>query len=285
MESQVKAIKEECGKLRHVSVFFERRNFIIKNYHVLSGYVHMILEFDKKEVQIESANCGYYGAGPIASVEVLAMLGLNKEMMEFLIYKNHALDFDVDGQNPYNIDTSSLFYSSVEPNKGNTSIKNRIECNQNISIDMERRKIRIYNPQRTCWRGFLNLLSYMENIRMEYYIGLNNPLEGGLYIGKGFDRELRLAVDKPDIRGTDHVNLCLFGSNFSVVCLIDKEDEVPVIEATYLALTGTRLFTDEKYPLYLHKKLSIGEVVRILKNKNQEFYDRIEIEPINKGKR
>lgn len=77
---QMGRIKKECGELRHVSVFFENYNFIIKNYRPMSRGVHLILEFEKKEVQIESANCGYGGGGSGASVELLTILGLDKSL-------------------------------------------------------------------------------------------------------------------------------------------------------------------------------------------------------------
>lgn len=285
VSEQVGRIKEECGELRHVSVFFENYNFIIKNYRPMSRGVHLILEFEKKEVQIESANCGYGGGGPGASVELLAMLGLDKDHVEELFYCNDAIDFDVKNGAIYNLDTSQLFFSSVRKKGRDKSLKNKIEHNKNVSADLEMMKVTIYNPQRTCWNGFLNLLSYMENIQMEYYIGPNSPLEGGLYIGKGFDREFQWGPDKPDIKGTEHVNLCLVGSNFSVVCLIDRKYEVQVIESTYLSLTGGRLFENGRYHLQLDKKNVLKELLKMFRNKNPEVHDIVTITGEQAGKR
>lgn len=277
VSGQVAEIKEGCGRLKHVTIFFENYNFIIKKYKLLSNAVHMILKFEEKEVQIESANCGYGGGGPNASVSVLTMLGLKKDCAERLIFYNDAVDFAVNGDEIGEIDTSLLFFPDIRQRKSDKSLNNKIEHNKNISVDLEKKHVRIYNPQRTCWIGFLNLLSYMEDIRMEYYIGKNSPLESGLYIGKGFDKELGFGIDRPDVKGTEHVNLCLSGSNFKVACLIDKEYEVQVIEAAYLALTGTCLFACGRYQLQFDRKHAIKEILGVLFQREQEIHDVITI--------
>lgn len=282
--AQVTKIKESSGELKHVTVFFENCNFITKKYHLLSGGVHMILEFENIEVQIESANCGYAGGEPNAAVDVLTGLGMEKKIIEELIFYNDAVDLRIKDGHIGRIDTTVLFYPSIRKSGTDRSQYNKIECDKNVLIDLENRKVLIYNPQRTCWNGFLNLLSYMDNIKFEYYIGPNSPLEGGLYIGKGFDRELRWSYDRPDIEGTEHVNLCLYGNNFSVVCLIDREYEAEVIEAVYLALTGKRLVPKKKIQIQLSNKSRIKLLYETLNNKKLEKHETIMIERTQMGK-
>ena len=281
--SRVKEIQEDCGDLKHVTLFFERRNFILKKYHLLSSGVHMVLEFEEKEVQIESANCGYCGGGPTASVEVLTMLGLEKRIVEELVFCYDALDFDVNNRVIGNVDTSLLFYPATKYDERDKSFYNKIEISSDISIDLEKRKVWVYNPQRNFWNGFLNLLSYMDDIQMEYYIGPNSPLEGGVCIGNGFNRELKWGPDKPDIKGTEHVNLCLTGSNFTIVCFIDREYEKLVIDAIYLSLTGESLFLETSYAKELGRGTIFRELFRLLRTKKQEIYNVISIDKKQMG--
>ena len=228
----------ECGKIRHVTIFFESSNFLITKYEMLSAWVHMVLEFDDLEIQIESLNCGYVGAGPNCAIRLLKRLGLPEMQLTPLIHENHAISFRVLGGEIHELNTYQLFYD-VEPIcYKNNALRNKIHGNENVDIDLQEKLIRFYNPQRTNWMGFLNLLNYMENIEFEYYIGEKSLLDRGLYIGSG---GFRNGIKDKDIKGTVHCNLYLTGANFNVSCLIDREYEVEVIEAVYLALTGKRL--------------------------------------------
>ena len=85
----------------------------------------------------------------------------------------------------------------------------------------------------------------MEDMEFEYYIGTDSPLEGGIHVSKEIDRVFRFyGMDKPDIKGIEQVNLLLTGSNFSVACWIDKNDEWLVIEKyCILRLLGRKLFS------------------------------------------
>lgn len=284
VERQVDALKEECGKLEHVTIFFDNYNFIIKKYRLLSNNVHMILEFEKKEIQIESANCGYGGAGPSAAVSVLKMFGLDEKKLEELIHHYDAVDFKVSGEEIYDIDTYFLFYSRKPRNVDSKSLRSKIEHNRNVSVDLEKRKILIYNPQRTCWSGFINLINYMDNVQMEYYIGERSTLEGGLYLGRDSIRVIQNGSNEPDMKGIEHVNLCLHGDNFDISCLIDRECEVQVIESTYLALTGKELLIKERHQLQMDKKTAIRDLFRMFFNKESEAYALIPITRTEVGK-
>lgn len=117
------------------------------------------------------------------------------------------------------IKTSYLFYPPVRYSENEKGLCDKIREDQNVSVKIVDREVQIYNPQRTCWNGFLNLLSYMEHMEMEYYIGDNSPLECGLYLEKKFLADLHTEHDEMDIKGIEHVNLLLEGSNFRVVFL------------------------------------------------------------------
>lgn len=277
---EIKKIFKEEWKLRYVTVFFEKTNFLMTKYTLLSNSVHLILEMeDETQVQVESANCGYNGEGPRTTVFILKKFGVNLEEIESVIYRNDAVKFAVENGKIIwsTLRTDYLFYPRIRECAEDSSFYNKIPVDKNVRIDLEKRKVLLYNPQRVCWGGFMNMLTQLKNTEMEYYFGEKSPLENGLYLGKGFNRELLCGVDKPDIEGIEHVNLVFSGENIKVVCLIDRDYEEEVVESVYLALTGKRLF--KKSRSLVMKKKDIFQMIwkNMFSEKNSEIYGKKKI--------
>lgn len=247
VKTQVEKYMESAGQLTHVTVFFDNYNFLLTQYELLSPFVHMVLEFENLEMQIESVNCGYAGSGPNAAVRIMELAGISRDYAETLFFANRALDFEVWEGTVGKINTYCLFYTPGPTNYYKESeLENKIVCDGNVEVILNEKKVRLYNPQRTNWRGFINLLAYVDNLKMEYYIGENSPLDRGLYFGGDFGDVLRGRGNSLDIKGAEHSNLYLHGDNFNIACFIDRRYEIQVIEAVYLALTGKRLFKRQK---------------------------------------
>ena len=272
-KEEAKELVQEYASLSKVTVFFDNSNFLLTKYRPLSNGVHLILEFeDKRELHIENSNCGYYGNGPRATVDILGAFGLGKckSEVENLVCKYDALQFSVENNQviPGTIYVPLLFYSGIRYNISDKSLRNKIVLDRNVSIDLVKRKVMFYNPQRHSWKGFLNLLGYMDEIEIEYYIGENSPLEGYLYLEKDF----RQGFATPDISGVNHVNLIIHGANFDVVCLVDKRCEVQVIDSVYLALTGENLFVSEQYNVLLKRESRITKLLKPHRTKEKDFH-------------
>ena len=93
----------------------------------------------------------------------------------------------------------------------------------------------------------------------------------------------RIGYDKLNITGIEHVNLLLEGSNFRVVCFIDRACENEVIEAVYLALTGKRLFgSDSIEQVIIKKKLKIKNLLVVWCKDVKEKYDSINIQDLRR---
>lgn len=279
-EKKIKELIKETWHLKYVTVFFEKANFLVTKYIPLSNSVHLILEMeDETEIHIEAANCGYGGTGPNTTLDILELFGLNRREMEEVIYINDAVKFSVkDGKVIWStLDTEYLFYPRIREGRDLVAFYNKIPVDKNVRIDLEKKKVWVFNPQRVCWNGFLNLLTYMEELEMEYYFGKESLLENGLYLGEGFNKELMRGTENPDICGVEHVNLILYGANFRVVCLIDREYEEEVVEALYLGLTGKRLFKRKK-DLIGNERCGIREILKVLfEDKEDKVYDKVKI--------
>lgn len=248
--SQMEQYISSSGKLKSVTVFFDNCNFLITKYELLSPSVHMVLEFEKREIQIEGINCGYVGGGPNTSIRLMKKLGLPKQQIEPLFHGNRAISFAVDGEEIYNLCTYQLFCEKQPCSLKNELVTNCIRLTNDVSVLLDEKLVRLYNPQRTNWRGFINLMGYMKNIQMEYYIGNSSPLDGRIYLGTGAFGTFRQGMDNVDLDGIQHCNLYLSGDNFNISCLIDRNCEKEVIEAVYLTLTGKILRLDKKISKY-----------------------------------
>lgn len=279
MREEIESVQKEYSVLSNVTIFFHNENFLITKYKPLSNDVRMILEFkDGGQLHIEGTNCGYGGMGPDASVVVLRMFGMNRTEMERLIFYYDALQFKVtDGKAVSgSVKMPMLFYPDFRFKSNDDSFKNMIMTTKNVSVDLVNGKVIFYNPQRNCWNGFLSLLSYAGRIEMEYFIGDNSPLAGGFRVKKQ-----KPGRNVPDSTGTEHVNLILHGDKFSVVCLIDREDEIHVIDSVYLALTGRHLFKSERYDILVTgmSPFKIAEnIFKKNRKKKYKIYDREDIE-------
>lgn len=275
-EIQIENNIEEYGKLEHATVYFNNYNFILSKYEIMSQKVHMILECSEMQIQIESANCGYQGGGPTATISILTTFGLKKNEIERLVWTSRALDFSViDGQ-IYHICTDEIF-SGLNYSNPKWIENNKFEGSKNISVDLMKRKIRFFNPQRHDMVVFFRLLNGMSNKEMEYYIGEECPLEEGLYIGREVKENLFRLNDAADLKGVEHVNLVISGDECKIVCLIDRDEEVETINMIYRTLAGKDLFENFYLPLTASLKDVWKAVVRVWRNKNYELHDVVSI--------
>lgn len=279
--NEIKERISQVSDLKYVAVFFENANFLVTKYRPLSNGVCMILELeDQTELHIEGANCGYGGGGPHATLKILRMFGLEENYLERLVFENDAVQFCVNDKKivTRSINTTYLFYPKIRETSADKSMRNKIRIDRNVDVDLRNAKVMIYNPHRSCFKGMLNLLGYMDDIEFEYYLGSNSSLEGGLHLEKKFNSALYNGIDKPDLKGIEHVNLVLKGENLKVICWIDRADEKAVIESIYLSLTGERLFENRDD---WKKDISVWDmckrIIKSFKKRPQEIYGKKEI--------
>lgn len=285
----IRGLKDKYAGLCRVTAFFESTNFLTTHDQILSENIHLVLDFsDGREMQIESASCGYGGQGAKTTLVILETFGVKDERISDLILTHDAVSFRVspEGNVQYEtLDLSAVFLPAIRCCHEGPTNKNMIVLDRNVDISLTNKKVLMYNPQRNNWKGMLNLSSFIKNMEFEYYIGDNSPLENRYYIGEGFNSGLRYGPDRPDIDGAEHVNLVLRGSNFRIACLIDRQCEWEIIESAFLALTGhllptcisteTQEFTKQwikrLYSGYreYHEKINISQFRRSKGEKNE----------------
>ena len=270
-------LKNEYTNLSYVTVFFECTNFLTTHDQILSENVHLILDFAAgKELQIESANCGYVGKGPNTTLKILKVFGIEDERLSDLIRTHDAVSFGVspEGNVQYEtLDLSAIFLPTIRYRQEYPPHEKMVKLDRNVDVSLVNKKVLMYNPQRNSWKGMLNLACFIRNMEFEYYIGDNSPLENRYYIGSGFNKGLHHGVDRPDIEGAVHVNLVLRGDNFRIACLIDRQVEHKVIESAFLTFTGSPLPTEYSSP----QKGLIERLLKRERDENREYHEKINI--------
>ena len=240
--------------------------------------VHLVLECDNAQLQIENANCGYWGAGPGATVSILEAFGLNAKEMEGIVSEHVALDFYVghDLSVRYE-DTFELFGAGIGNPQRYMNKADKIFRDRNIQVDLKERKIFWYNPQRHEYIGFLRLLANLEPLTMEYYIGECSPLENGMFIDGLFEEKTNQQLFPIDLTGVKHVNLVFYSDKATVACLIDKAEEKQVINSIYHALSGEHLLDARLLNPFAEGRHVIKNLFWYWKNHKKELQGKQEI--------
>lgn len=282
---EFKKIWKSDWKLKKVTSFFFSPNFLITEYPIRHD-VGLVLEtYDKKQIHM-AIGCGYVGTAPKAAVEVIAhcLKGYadknNIRQIEELMLYHDAICFELNEKGEIkqrSIDTSFLFYPNIRNRKDlltgqrldEYKYKNKIQQGVNFEISYGQQVMWFYNPQRHCFAGFINLISYMENITMEYHFGKKPYLFWEYDVKEREKYDEVFCKQKKDIRGIDHVNLIIEGDfsgrRYTVCCLIDRKEEVAFTETVYMALTGERLFSENNL---------FREVINLFRH---DFYDKLTI--------
>lgn len=269
-------LKNWFGELSKVTVFFDNENFLITDYTPLSLSVHTILEDNKhNELHIQDCNCGYSGTGPSETVRLLKKLGLQNEEKEIkeIIYLNDGVQFKVENNYilPYTVNHTICFRSPIRQDKL------KIELGGNVHTDIVKRKVIFINPQYHYFFGFLNFLKNINVSTFEYYMGENSPIES--YLDVNSLKDARFYTELPNLKGIKHVNLLLKSEDIEIICLVDKANEMQIINAIYLALTNTNLFSSERYDINIKPKNKLKSLLKELfppkKNRDKPIHDTI----------
>lgn len=267
VQAKFDEIRSEYSQFKRIAVFFENTNFLATEFTPMTLSVNMILEdTDSNQIHIEGCNCGYGGQGPSATVKLLVGLGINKETAAQLVYHNDGLLFELNEDGDIvkdSIDTSVFFQSNIR----DASTHNSINLDANVNVDLLKRKVMLFNPQYHCFRELLRLLTQIKPVSFEYYIGENSPLENYYCVEGLYD--LYPHNKRPDFTGLEHVNLIIRGENIEISFLIDRQCEVQVIDAIFMAIKHETLFPKDRFQLKLIQKKSFIDYVREIFRTNQ----------------
>lgn len=266
----VKGFKEyvkEGDELIKATVFFLQENFVVTKYIPLSSRVTLILEFkDGKELHVESTNCGYIGTGPNATVEILEYFypHLKSTFKKHIIdYQLPAYSFSFKNKEIFDISNDYIFNISTQ-NKGEDSRFKIIE-DVNVSMDFQNRTLILYNPQRHCFRGLINLLGYLRDVRISYCLGIDEGLDVAYRITPSITKTQ--TPNHRDTYNTSHVCLKIASKELNIMCYVEEKYEKVFIESILLVFG----ILDEEIANYKVSK-------SLFKKKKETIWKYVEIE-------
>ena len=220
---------KEDDELIKATVFFLQENFIITKYIPLSSRVNLILEFkDGKELHIESANCGYIGSGPKATFDILSYFYSDLvETFEKYILKNPLPAYSFSFKNKEINGISNEYIFNIPTQTKENDLKFKIVKDVNVAMDFQNRSLILYNPQRHCYRGLINLLGYLSDVRISYCLGIDEGIEVAYQIKPSNIK----SQDCRDIYNTSHVCLKIESKELNIMCYVEEKYEKVFIES------------------------------------------------------
>ena len=283
---------DDFKPIKKITVFFDSNNFLITPYKVDDTYVHMVLEnWNEQQLHINNMNCGYGGEGPSTTAKLLKYVGVDEEYAEKLkFYDGFQINFDENGKFIKSDILNDVFFG--DRRRGIYEFY----LDDYTYIDLNSRKVYLINPQIANFLGLLKLIDKMKPNEMEYYIGENSPLENGFRFEEDFKvfKDKYFKYNRDIIRGVKDVNLIIRGELFDVICLVNKNDLMVLINSIYMYIFKRSLFENRVLGNYITavsvEKFKISSIViyylKKLINKNENYiHEVIKFEGLNKERR
>ena len=283
---------DDFKPIKKITVFFDSNNFLITPYKVDDTYVHMVLEnWNEQQLHINNMNCGYGGEGPSTTAKLLKYVGVDEEYAEKLkFYDGFQINFDENGKFIKSDILNDVFFG--DRRRGIYEFY----LDDYTYIDLNSRKVYLINPQIANFLGLLKLIDKMKPNELEYYIGENSPLENGFRFEEDFKvfKDKCFKYNRDIIRGVKDVNLIIRGELFDVICLVNKNDLMVLINSIYMYIFKRNLFENRVLGNYITavsvEKFKISSIViyylKKLINKNENYiHEVIKFEGLNKERR
>lgn len=223
---------KEGDELIKATVFFLQENFITTKYIPLSSRVTLILEFkDGKELHIESANCGYIGSGPKATFDILSYFYSDlEETFKKCILNNPLPAYSFSFKNKEISGVSNEYIFNIPTQTKENDLKFKIVKDVNVAMDFQNRSLILYNPQRHCYIGLINLLGYLSDVRISYCLGIDEGIEVAYQIEPSNIK----SQDCRDIYNTSRVCLKIESKELNIMCYVEEKYEKVFIESILL---------------------------------------------------
>lgn len=252
----------DFAPIKKFTSFFDSENFLLTEYRVSMQSVHTVVEnFRGGTIEFTGLICGYNGAGPRCTIEVLTLLGINREEAEQLILNDAVrIEFCYEQETvKYSCNTDVFFNGNVR-NKELEGMNIGKYCWSNIV----QREVYVINPELHSFNALLDCLHIMKPLLFEYVVGKRN------YLIRCTDMPEFMNPYHPRQypQGTEGVNLIIRGEMFDVKCFIDNHFFRGTLNAIYLYLTKASLFeeTDVAVGAFVtdHGYKSIGGWLKLL---------------------
>lgn len=245
-ESSIKAVEffkanaADFGPIKKFTTFFDSENFLLTEYTPTHEHIQAIIENTAgQRMEFSNLNCGYGGLGPSATADILQMVGVSSARSEKLkLYDGIQIEFDASKSDGIDSVFTQVFFRGSVKNRpygydGGCNLNGWNVCNT-ITRD-----VYMVNPETHNFSGLLNCLHVMEPFSFEYNTDGRSDFMNF--------RDISKFPFRGDVfpAGTDGVNLIIRGKKFNLCCLIDRNYLWGTLNAVYLYLTKTPLFSEE----------------------------------------
>lgn len=231
--------KQEFGRIKKITTFFDNQNFLLTDYTPSHGHIQAIIENDFGNLmEFANLNCGYGGTGPSATADVLTELGIAESSANQIIAEKGLLIEFSKETGRASIQIPKVLFGG----KFSEQLHGGCKLNQYIACNIVSRDVYMINPETNDFLGLLNCLQVMGPHSFAHAIDKQ-------YVFKNFSdiSEFPTIINHIAPIGVDGVNLIIRGRKFNIHCLINQEYLFGTLNALYLHLTKTPLFSEDHW--------------------------------------
>ena len=266
---EFKKVWENEWKLKRITTFFSKPNFLITKYPIDSNVGAILETYDGTLIYIDDALCGYTGGGTSLTVDIIKhCIGFedNNASLSSLIYKNDAvsLEFDEDGTPDFeNVDTSYLFLDKVRTNVDNPLKKTppadeipdgKIVSGFNCEVDLNNQEILFFNPQKYYFNGLLNLIRLMDDCVLTY---LDRPDPNLERINARAKKDIFHRFNEKDVTGINYANIIIegyfSGIKYTIYAFVNEEVAYSYANELSIQISGNTLPKKQKLRNFFRK--------------------------------
>jgi len=158
---------EKLKPVENFTAFFDNANFLLTNYKIEYPGTHAIIAGNGKEMHLTSINCGYGGASPSGTEEIIVHLGVPPKKAELLKWERGlSIDFS---NNIYSVNKPKLFFANSTTHKHLDELTFCV-LGDNTCVELEnnKREVHMLNPTRNNLKNFYNCLDEMKPTTVTY---------------------------------------------------------------------------------------------------------------------
>lgn len=275
---RIEHIREEITKFKPIKfvMYYNGENYIFTSYSPKNYSSIILLQNRNKDIlYIKNCTCGYKGAGPHCTVEILKIFSFTQSNAEKLTFNNAAICFDIDDNLQY-IENSICTQSFFEWRNYYTK-DNQVRLTEDIKVNVPYKEIFVFNAQDNLsqlMKIFDKIHSMKLNVySVEYYIGYDSLNKRNFNLPNYFLN----SPSSSDIRGP---YFSIHTNTIDLTCFVKEEFAVSLMNVMNRLIIGENLFNNDLYNIYRlnsEKAALLASILRYVKIavknfRNNEFY-------------
>ena len=270
------------GEVKKVISFLNNENFLLTDYKLSCPSTCTVIENTNGDIiEFTGLNCGYQGAGPNKTEELLVELGIERTIAEKL---KHQASIILEFNNQHSswhekeiLNGGAAFFQMYRQ-----SFLVGYNLDKHTFVDIITKTVKMIHPEKNNMNGLINCLHVMKPVLLEFTTKANGYIES-----YGSEEASDSYNINNTIANTGGYNFIIRGEKFHVYASINTNQILSVSNVIHVYLTKNPLYTEhhvmDTVMLDFRKKQSENSRYTlyhflanyVLHKKTQTYYKRI----------